>query len=132
MSTTAEAARQSGRFDAALDALRQRLGDRLSTAASVREHHGRGEDYFAPVPPDAVAFAQSTEDVAEIVKICAEHRMPIIPFGTGTSVEGHVTAPYGGLCIDLSQMDQVLEVNAADLDCRVQAGVTEAAGSAGR
>ncbi|MGE5146593.1 MAG: FAD-binding oxidoreductase [Candidatus Eiseniibacteriota bacterium] len=124
---SAEVARKGGRFDAALDALRQRLGDRLSTAPSVREHHGRGEDYFAPIPPDAVAFARSTEEVAEIVRICAEHRMPIIPFGTGTSVEGHVTAPHGGLCIDLSQMNQVIEVNAADLDCRVQAGVTRKA-----
>ena len=91
---------------------------------AVREHHGRGEDYFKPIPSDAVCFPHSTEEVSEIVKICAANHTPIIPFGTGTSLEGHVTAPHGGITIDMSQMNDVLEVNPEDLDCRVQAGVT--------
>ncbi|MHA1567184.1 MAG: FAD-linked oxidase C-terminal domain-containing protein, partial [Alphaproteobacteria bacterium] len=116
--------RPAGVLDSAVaDALSALLGDRVTTALSVREHHGSGEDYFKPVPPDAVCFAHSTEEVAAIVKICAGHEVPVIAFGTGTSLEGHVTAPYGGVCIDLSQMATVLEINQEDLDCRVQAGV---------
>ena len=108
----------------ALDRLRQRFGDRVSTAAAVREQHGKGEGWFPSAPPDAVVFAESTEEVAEIVKICAAHNVPIVPFGTGTSLEGHVAALEGGVSIDLSGMVDILEVNAEDLDCRVQAGVT--------
>ncbi len=104
--------------------LRALIGDRLSTAAAVRDHHASGEDYLPPAPPDAVAFVHSTEEVSAIVKICASHGVPVIPYGTGTSLEGHVIAVHGGVSIDLSQMDAVLEVNAEDLDCRVQAGVT--------
>ena len=100
------------------------LGDRITTTMAVREHHGHGEDYFAAFPPDAVCFPNSTEEVAEIVKICANYSAPVIPFGTGTSVEGHVTALHGGITIDLMQMNAVIEVNPEDLDCRVQAGVT--------
>ena len=107
-----------------LEALQELLGDRITTSMAVRKHHGRGEDYFKPVPSDAVCFPHSTEEVSEIVKICAAHHTPIIPFGTGTSLEGHVTAPHGGITVDMSQMNDVLEVNAEDLDCRVQAGVT--------
>ena len=110
--------------DPLIEALRQRLGDRLSTAAAVREQHGRDESYHAAHAPDAVAFAQSTEEVVEIVTLCARHGRPVIPFGTGTSLEGHVAALQGGVCIDLSRMNEVLSVNAEDLDCRVQAGVT--------
>jgi D-lactate dehydrogenase (cytochrome) len=108
----------------ALAALRQRLGDRLSEAEAVREQHGRDESYHAVQAPDAVAFADSTEEVAAIVEICAAHRIPVIPFGTGTSLEGHIGAGAGGVTVDLSRMNAVLEVNAEDLDCRVQAGVT--------
>src|SRR5579864_8088834 len=104
--------------------LRQRFGDRVSTAPAVREQHGKDESYHAPAPPDAVVFAQSTAEVSEIVKLCAEHKVPVIPFGTGTSLEGHVAALHGGICIDLSQMNRVLRVSAADLDCTVEAGVT--------
>ena len=104
--------------------LRALIGDRLSTATAVRDHHASGEDYLPPAPPDAVAFVHSTEEVSAIVKICASHGVPVIPYGTGTSLEGHVIAVHGGVSIDLSQMDAVLEVNAEDLDCRVQAGVT--------
>ncbi|HKK28951.1 MAG TPA: FAD-linked oxidase C-terminal domain-containing protein [Alphaproteobacteria bacterium] len=100
------------------------LGERLSTSQAVRDQHARGEDYFTPAPPDAVAFVQSTEEVAAIVKICAEHKVPVIAWGTGTSLEGHVSALHGGITIDLSGMDQILEVHGEDFDCRVQAGVT--------
>ena len=107
-----------------IDALRQRLGDRLSTSRAVREHHGQDMSYHAPAPPEAVVFAASTEEVAEVVALCARHRAPVIPFGTGTSLEGHVQALHGGVCIDVTQMNEILEVNQADLDCRVQPGVT--------
>ena len=106
-----------------VDELRALLGERLSTSAAVREQHGRDESYHPAKAPDAVAFAQTTEEVVEIVRICARHRRPVIAYGTGTSLEGQVAALHGGVTIDLSQMDQVLEVNAEDLDCRVQAGV---------
>jgi D-lactate dehydrogenase (cytochrome) len=109
---------------ACLDALRALLGDRLSTAQAVCEQHGRDESYHTPAAPDAVAFAQSTDEVVAIVKTCASHQVPIIPFGTGTSLEGHIAALHGGICIDLSGMNQVLQVNSADLDATVQAGVT--------
>ena len=109
---------------ALLAALRQRLGDRLSTSAAVCEQHGRDESYHEPHAPDAVAFAHSTEEVAAIVALCAEHKTPVIAFGTGTSLEGHVAALRGGVCIDLSQMNQILKVNAEDLDATVEAGVT--------
>lgn len=109
---------------ACLEALRALLGDRLSTAQAVRDQHGRDESYHDAAAPDAVAFAQSTEDVAAIVKICASHRVPIIPFGTGTSLEGHIAAIYGGVCIDLSGMNAILAVRTGDMDATVQAGVT--------
>jgi D-lactate dehydrogenase (cytochrome) len=115
---------EAGPRDAAIAAIKALLGDRLSTARAVREQHGRDESYHAPAPPDAVAFARSTEEVSAIVKICAAHKVPVIPYGTGTSLEGHVAALRGGVCIDVSQMNQVLEVNAEDLDVRVQPGVT--------
>src|SRR5277367_3580952 len=107
-----------------LAALRQRLGDRLSTSAAVCAQHGKDESYHQPHAPDAVAFAQSTDEVAEIVRLCARHETPIIPFGTGTSLEGHVAALKGGICIDMSQMNRILRVGAEDLDVTVEAGVT--------
>ena len=110
--------------DGFIAALREILGDRVTTSASVREHHGRGEDYFQAMPPDAVCFPHTTEEVAAVVGLCASHKVPLIPFGVGTSVEGHVTAPHGGVCLDLSQMNRVVEVNEEDLDVRVEAGVT--------
>jgi D-lactate dehydrogenase (cytochrome) len=110
--------------DAAIAEIKALLGDRLSTAAAVREQHGRDESYHAPSPPDAVAFAQTTEEVSAIVKICARHKLPVIPYAAGTSLEGHVAALSGGITIDLMQMNKVLEVNADDLDCRVEPGVT--------
>lgn len=108
---------------AALDALRQLLGDRFSAAQAVRDQHGRDESWAMPSPPDAVVFPHSTEEVVEIVKICAAHGLPIIPYGAGTSLEGHVTAVQGGVSIDLMQMNRILQVNAEDLDVVVQPGV---------
>jgi D-lactate dehydrogenase (cytochrome) len=110
--------------DAAIASLRQLLGARLSTAALVREQHGKDASYHPGVAPDAVAFAQSTEEVSEIVKICAHHKVPLIPFGAGTGLEGNVVALRGGVCIDISGMNQILQVRAGDLDATVQAGVT--------
>ncbi len=104
--------------------LKALLGQRLSTAPAVREHHGKDESFHKPFSPDAVAFAHSTEEVGEIVKLCARYKAPIIAYGTGTSLEGHVAALYGGVCVDLSEMNEVVEVHAEDLDCTVQAGVT--------
>src|SRR5215467_9077821 len=104
--------------------LRALLGDRLSTATSVHEQHGKDESYHAAHAPDAVAFAHSTEEVSAIVRACANHGTPVIPFGTGTSLEGHVAALHGGICIDLSQMNRVLRVNVEDLDVTVEPGVT--------
>jgi D-lactate dehydrogenase (cytochrome) len=110
--------------DAAIGSLRQLLGDRLSTTAQVREQHGRDASYHPCVPPHAVAFVRSTEEVSEIVKICARHKVPIIPFGAGTGLEGHVVALHGGVCIDISRMNRILQVSASDLDATVEAGVT--------
>jgi len=107
-----------------LASLQQLLGDRLTTSAAICAQHGRDESYHAAHAPDAVAFAHSTEEVSDIVKLCARYKMPVIAFGTGTSLEGHVAALRGGVCIDLSQMNRVLQVNADDLDATVQAGVT--------
>ena len=106
------------------DELRALLGDRLTTSRGVREHHGKDESYYPYAPPDAVVYAQTTEEVRDIVNICRRHKTPMIPFGVGTSLEGHILAIKGGVCIDMSQMNKVLAVHAEDLDCTVQAGVT--------
>ena len=110
--------------DPCLQELQKLLGERLSLSESVREQHGRDESFHASAPPEAVAFAENNDEVAEIARICFQYKKPIIPFGTGTSLEGHVAALHGGVCLDVSGMNQVLEVNENDLDCRVQAGVT--------
>jgi len=111
-------------IDKTIAQLRELLGDRISTVDSVLQQHGHGESWHPTQAPDAVCFAQSNEEVAQIVRLCAESQTPIIAYGTGTSLEGQVQAVNGGVCIDLSQMDAVLEVNTEDMDCRVQAGVT--------
>ena len=107
-----------------LGVLKQQFGERLQTGASVREQHGHTTTWIENQPPDAVIFAASTEEVSEIVKACATHKVPIIAFGTGTSLEGHVNAAAGGISIDVSQMNEIIAVHAEDLDCVVQPGVT--------
>ena len=116
---------QPVRVDASLiEELRAIVGDRLSTAMAVREQHGRDE-FFSPLyPPEAVVFALTTAEVSAVVKACARHGAPVIPFGTGTSVEGHFAPVKGGVTIDLSRMDRIVAINAADMDATVEAGVT--------
>ena len=108
----------------ALKELSALLKDRLSTAEAVRRQHAEDPTWNPVLPPDAVAFAESEEDVAAIVRVCARHGMPVIPFGAGTSLEGHISAPRGGVCIDTSRMNRIIAVNPEDLDCVVQPGVT--------
>ena len=110
--------------DGLIEELRAIVGDRLSLADAVREQHGRDESYHQAHAPDAVVFAADSEDVCAVVRACAHHHVPVIPFGIGTSLEGQVAAIHGGVCIDLSRMDAVVEVNAQDMDATVQAGVT--------
>lgn len=99
------------------------LGDRCSASQAVRDQHGRDESWHEVCAPDLVCFAKNTEEVSEIVKICALHKVPIVPFGAGTSLEGHINAVEGGVSLDLNQMNNILAVNAEDLDCVVQPGV---------
>ena len=109
---------------ACVEALKARFGERVSTAAAMLESHGRDESYHAASPPDAVVFPESVEEIAAIVGIARQHRAPLIPFGAGTSLEGHVAALAGGITVDMTRMNRILEVNAEDLDVRVEAGVT--------
>src|SRR5438477_5001437 len=92
-------------IDAAIDQLKQLLGSRANDSAAVRDHHSRGESYHKPAPPDIVCFPRSTDEVAAIVRVAARHRLPIVPFGAGTSLEGHVNAIHGGVTIDLREMN---------------------------
>jgi len=110
--------------DSILDRLRSRFGVRLSTAHAIREQHGRGEAHHPDVLPDAVVFATSSEDVADTVRIAAEAGIPVTAFGAGTSLEGNALPVKGGLVIDLTGLNAIVRVSAADLDCTVQAGVT--------
>jgi D-lactate dehydrogenase (cytochrome) len=110
--------------EAARAALAQRLGERLSVAPAVREQHGNTTTWVANQPPAAVTFPGSVEDVQAIVRICAAHGLPVIPFGVGTSLEGQVNAPFGGVSIDFRDMNRVLAVHPQDLDCVVEPGVT--------
>jgi D-lactate dehydrogenase (cytochrome) len=110
--------------EALLDALKQRFGAQCSTAMAVREQHGRDESSFEAPPPAAVVFAEQTKDVADAVKLAAKYEVPVIAFGIGSSLEGHLLAVQGGISIDVSRMNQVLSINAEDLTVTVQAGVT--------
>ena len=104
--------------------LRALFGDRFSDSEAIRDHHGRAESFYPAMPPDAVIFPESTQDVVAAVSFCAERNIPVVPFGVGTSLEGNFLAARGGLCLDLSRMNRLLRVSAEDLDCTVQAGVT--------
>ena len=109
---------------ALMEALKSRFLSQCSTALVVREQHGRDESSFAAPPPAAVVFAESTQDVADAVKLASQYNVPVIPFGVGTSLEGHLLAVQGGISIDVSRMNQVLHINAEDLTVTVQPGVT--------
>jgi len=111
-------------IETAIDNLRTLLGDRLTTLDAILDQHGQNEAYYPVTPPDAVAFPESTNEVSEIIKICAKHACPVIAFGTGTSLEGHQLALQGGISLDMSRMNAVLAVNAEDMDAVVQPGVT--------
>lgn len=110
-------------LDTVLSALAPVFGDRLSTTQAVRDQHTALESWLPPAAPDAVVMVRSTEEVAEVLKLCNAHGVPVVPFGAGSSMEGQVNAPQGGISLDLSGMDKVLSVNAEDMDCTVQCGV---------
>src|SRR5262249_36832967 len=108
----------------AVSVLRQRFGERLLTGEAIRRQHANTLTWIANEPPDAVVFVESTEEVSDVVAVAGKCRAPIIPFGAGTSLEGHINAPEGGLSLDFSRMNRVLAVNERDLDCVVEAGVS--------
>jgi len=108
----------------AIEEIRGQFGDRLSTSTGVRDHHGKDESWHHPHRPDAVVFPNTTEEVADIVRICAVHKTPVVAYGTGTSLEGNVIPHHGGVVVDLANMNTVLRVSAEDLDVTVQARVT--------
>jgi D-lactate dehydrogenase (cytochrome) len=116
--------RNEGGIETVVGILKQQFGDRLQTGASIREQHGHTTTYIHNQMPDAVVFPEATQEVTQIVKTCATHHVPVIPFGTGTSLEGHVNAPAGGISVDMSRMDQIIAVQAEDLTVVVQPGVT--------
>ena len=124
MSAVAQFVNERSIIDAALADLRKILDDRATAGLAVREHHSHGESSHPPGMPDIVCFPLTTEEVSAIAKISARHRLPMIPFGAGTSLEGHVHATRGGISIDLSRMNQILQVRPDDMDATVQAGVT--------
>ncbi|MCJ7788323.1 MAG: FAD-binding protein, partial [Methyloceanibacter sp.] len=110
--------------DALFAVLAARFGPRFSVGQALREQHANTLTWLKREPPDAVLFAETLAEVSEAVKLCAEARVPVIPFGTGTSLEGHLNAPFGGVSLDLSRMNRILAVHEADLDCVVEPGVT--------
>ena len=105
-------------------ALREQFGTRFSQGDSTRLQHGRDESVHQPMLPQGVVMAENSDEVALTMKLCAEHGVPIIPYGVGSSVEGHVLAPHGGISLDLSGMNRILAIHAEDGDATVQAGVT--------
>src|SRR5262245_9996796 len=102
----------------AIAVLRQRFGDRVQTGEAIRRQHANTLTWIPNQPPDAVVWPESSEEVVEIVRVAGAHRVPIIPFGAGTSLEGQINAPRGGISIDFARMDRVIAVNERDLDCR--------------
>jgi D-lactate dehydrogenase (cytochrome) len=114
-------------IETVIAAARDFLGDRLTTNAALRDQHSHGEDAQPPVLPDAVAFVETSEETARLLGLCNAHGVPVVPYGAGTSLEGHVTPVRGGISLDMTRMAAVLEVNQADMDCRIQPGVTREA-----
>ena len=110
--------------DGVIAALAAQFGNRLVTSQAVREQHGNTVTWIANQPPDAVVFPQTTEDVQQVVRLCATARVPVIPFGVGTSLEGQVNAPRGGISLDFRDMNRVLAIHAEDLDCVIEPGIT--------
>ncbi len=125
--TAAEQSRDPAAIAAVIAALQAAFGNRVVTSQAVREQHGNTVTWIVNQPPDVVVFPQSTEDVQQIVRLCARSGVPIIPFGVGSSLEGHVNAPSGGVSIDFRDMNKVLHVHAEDLDCVIQPGITRKA-----
>jgi len=111
-------------FDTLIDELRAITGANLSTASAIREHHSRGESHHPAALPHAVVFPETNEAVQAIVRACATHRCPLVPFGAASSLEGHVNPVRGGISVDMTRMNRVLRVNPDDLDAEVQAGLT--------
>jgi D-lactate dehydrogenase (cytochrome) len=111
-------------MEQAIVELKERLGARANDTPAVREHHSHGESYHVPSPPDVVCFPRTTDEVAEILRISARFQLPVVPFGAGTSLEGHVNAIHGGITIDVREMNKIVRVSVEDLDATVQAGVT--------
>ena len=107
-----------------IEAARAFLGDRITTNATLREHHSHGQDTQPPVLPDAVAFVESSDEAARVLALCNTNHVPVVPWGAGTSLEGHVTPVRGGITLDLSRMTGIIDVSQPDMDCRVEAGVT--------
>jgi D-lactate dehydrogenase (cytochrome) len=101
-----------------VDTIRAFLGDRITTNAGLREHHSHGQDTQTPVMPDAVAFVETSEEAAKLLALCHAERIPVVPWGAGTSLEGHVTPVRGGITLDLSRMTKILDVSQPDMDCR--------------
>lgn len=124
MAITAAKRTEPAAIERTVGDLLARFGNKVATSQAVREQHGHTTTWLTNQPPDAVVFAASVEDVQDTVRICARHGVPIIPFGTGTSLEGHVNAPNGGVCIDTREMNRVLAVHAEDLDCVIEPGIT--------
>lgn len=124
MALAAAAERNDSGIELSIAVLKQQFGERLSVSAAVREQHGHTTSWVPNQPPDAVIFAESALEVGEIVRVCAAHRTPVIAFGTGSSLEGHLNAPAGGVSVDLSRMNRIVAVHADDFDCVVEPGVT--------
>src|SRR5437763_1719718 len=120
----AQTRRNPKAVEAAIGALAAKFGNPVVTSQAVREQHGNILTWIENQPPDAVVFPQSAEDVQDAVRICVQHKVPVIPYGTGTSLEGHINAPQGGVTLDFRDMNRVLSVHAEDLDCVVEPGVT--------
>jgi D-lactate dehydrogenase (cytochrome) len=113
-----------GPSDTVIDTARAFLGDRVTTNIALREHHSHGQDTQPPVLPDAVAFVETTDEAARLLALCNANQVPVVPWGAGTSLEGHVTPVRGGITLDLSHMTRILDVSQPDMDCRIEAGVT--------